>query len=192
MRISLSEILTGKFIICSCEGAAEHSIIDLLLDNGKVCFDRSALIDGECTEIRNAQTLAANFLTRDYSKDIVFLRILDRENEPFVLPYIYRKFHNYASIDVVTKPEIEILHIIAEGVLEDFQREQRLNKKLNASGFFQSYVNKKSRKRIKIKTAEFVKEFYENDIEKLICAIKKYHQQANQMSYDLSDLLLER
>ncbi len=34
----------GKYIACICEGGAERAIIDLLLDNHKLIFEREELI----------------------------------------------------------------------------------------------------------------------------------------------------
>lgn len=189
MQVALNEVLANKFIICSCEGSAEKVIIDLLLDNGKLCFNRSALIDGECTMLRLPEQIALNFLNREYSKDIVILRIVDREKEKFALPKIYQLKRNVKYFDIVTHPEIEILHIIAEGLFEDFQNAKRRYKKTKPSEFFQDYATKHFRRKSSIKSAEFVCNFYSDNIPKLIDAIKFYHRQTNQSSYDLSDLL---
>lgn len=186
----MSELLTDKLIICSCEGVAEKVIVDLLLDNNKLCFDRYALIDGACTNIRSAKDIAANFLTRAYSQDIAVLRIIDKENDSFKIPAVYLRNRNVSVFSVVTKPEIEMLHIIAEGLADDFQRTERLNKNLRPSEFFQGYVTKHSRKKLKVKSSEYIQNFY-SDIDRLIEAIKTYHQRTSQKSYDLSDLLAE-
>ena len=95
---------------------------------------------------------------------------------------------NISIFSIVTKPEIEMLHIISEGLLNDFQRTKRRDKNLRPSEFFQGYVTKISPKSIKIKSSDYIEKFY-HDIEKLINALKLYHQQANQTAYDLSDLL---
>ncbi len=34
----------GKYIACICEGGAERAIIDLLLDNHKLIFEREELM----------------------------------------------------------------------------------------------------------------------------------------------------
>ena len=189
MQVTLNKVLEDKFIICSCEGAAEKAIVDLLLDNGKLCFNRSALIDGECTRIRTGNKIGETFLTRAYNKNIIILRILDREKEKFSLPKVYVLNRNIEIISVVTKPEIEILHIIAEGLFEDFQRATKRQNDLHPSEFFQDYATKHFRRKTNIKTAEFVYNFYSNNIPKLIDTIKIYHRQTHQSSYDLSDLL---
>lgn len=188
MQESLSELLIGKLIICSCEGVAEQTIINLLMDNERLCFNRNNLVDGDCTRIRPAVEIAKNFLTRAYSQDIAILRILDKENDVFKIPKVYQINRNIKILSVVTKPEIEILHIIAEGLLNDFQRAKRRNKNLRPSEFFQGHVTKNFPKSTKIKSSDYVENFY-SDIEKLVKAIKTYHQQVSQNAYDLSDLL---
>jgi hypothetical protein len=188
MQVALKELLAEKLIICSCEGNAEKAIIDLLLENNKLCFNRTSLIDGTCTTIRSAKEIADNFLTRAYSQDIAILRILDKENDHFKIPAVYLKNRNVNIYNVVTKPEIEMLHIISENLTSDFQRAERHNKNLRPSAFFQGYITRHSRKNLQIKSTEYIKNFY-SDIDKLINAIKIYHQQANQKHYDFSDLL---
>ena len=38
----------GKYIACICEGGAERAILDLLLDNYKLIFEREDLIEEVC------------------------------------------------------------------------------------------------------------------------------------------------
>lgn len=192
MQKSLSELLADKFIICSCEGIAEKVIIELLLDNQKLCFERSALVDEECTNLRSAKDIESNFLTRAYSKDIAILRILDKENERFKISPVYLKSRIVEVYEVVTKPEIEMIHIHAEGLFQEFQRALRANHNLRPSSFFQGYATKTFRRKSKVKTAEFITDLYSCDIPKLIKAIELYHQNSKQDSFDLSNLLIGR
>ena len=130
---SLNDFLFGKYILCVCEGIAEESIIDLLLDNNKLCFKRENLIQQMCTRIRTGERLASEFLHVQYEKDIVILRILDRENEKLNLPKIYRQNKHISIVNIVTKPEIEFLHIIAENLENDFERQKKHKKNLKPS-----------------------------------------------------------
>ena len=80
---------------------------------------------------QNADTQEAQeFLTQDYGRSIAILRIIDREKDKFVIPQIYKMNRNIAIFDIVTKPEIEILHIITEGLDKEYKR-ARNNQKSN-------------------------------------------------------------
>lgn len=181
---SLKDKLVNKYIICSCEGTAEESIIDLLLDNEKLCFKRSDLVDGECTRIRQGKKIASDFFGRAYGKDIAILRILDREQENFKLPKIYRIRSDISVFNIVTKPEIEILHIIAENLLDDFNSHRKHEKDLKPSEYCKAHFQKSN-----VKTKDFILQFYGNDIDKLLRAIASYRSRMQQQSYSLSDIL---
>lgn len=190
MPIDLKSHLRGKYIICSCEGSAEKAIIDLLLDNDKLCFRRNNIIDGESTNLRGGQAIADEFLNREYDHPVAILRILDKANEKFVLPLIYRKNNNIEHFNVVTKPEIEIIHVYSEGLISEYQKEVRKNKSLKPSEFCKAYIKSSRRKSISnIKSADFIKELYEQDIEKLVNAIMCVKERSKGC-YILQDLLI--
>ena len=181
MQTALKDLLTNKYIICSCEGTAEKTIIDLLIDNGKLVFNREDLVDGECTILRKAALIADEFLHRDYERDVVILRILDNANETFKIPKLY---HNVCFYNIVTKPEIEYLHIIAFGLENNFRNAcNRQKQKLKASSFCKSCLSKN------IKSETVIKALYANDIDKLVMAINRYHKITQHETYCLYDLL---
>lgn len=47
----------GKYIACICEGGAERAILDLLLDNHKLIFERKELIEEEVLSCRKGRNL---------------------------------------------------------------------------------------------------------------------------------------
>ena len=181
MQTALRDLLANKYIICSCEGVAEKTIIDLLIDNGRLCFSRDDLVDNECTTLRKAALIADEFLHRDYERDVVILRILDNANEAFKMPKLYQ---NVCCYSVVTKPEIEYLHIIAFGLEKKFENACKQQKqKFKASSFCKSYLSKD------IKSETAVKALYADDLDKLVTAINRYHQITQHKTYCLYDLL---
>lgn len=182
----LKNCLAGKYIICSCEGNAEEAIIDLLLEHNKLCFKREDLIRGKCTQLRKGVDIAQEYLRQEFERGIAILRIQDREKDKFKLPRLYCSI---PVIDIVTKPEIEILHIIAENCEQDFERCRRFKKNLKASEYCKGYFSKQNNVRIKIvKSKEFVDFMYANDIDKLIDAIRRYRGD-KQEAHCLRDLL---
>ncbi len=177
--------LRGKYIICACEGNAEKAIMEILLDAEALIFRRSDVIDGECIKLRTGEDIARAFLGREYERDISIVRILDREKERFNLPPSYSFSRKIEVCNVVTKPEIEILHIYAAGLTEAYEHAKKNNKGLKPSEFCKGYFGKKAH----VKSEEFVRSMYEKDVEKLIAAIKKVEYHPSNC-FVLSDLLL--
>lgn len=193
LKIPEAVVPAGKFlflissIICSCEGNAEEAIIDLLLEHNKLCFNREDLVCGKCTQLRKGIDIAQEYLRQEFERGVAILRIQDREKDKFKLP---RPYCSIPVIDVVTKPEIEILHIIAENCEQDFEHCKRLKKNLKPSEYCKGYFSKQNTARIKIvKSKEFVESMYANNIDKLIDAIRRYRGD-KQEAYCLRDLLV--
>lgn len=188
----LSQEIAGKYILCSCEGTAEEQIMKLLLEHGKLCFGRDDLVEEKFVRVRKGKDLASQFLNRDYgNRGIVILRILDRYNEKLVLPKEYVT-KNIPIFDIITKPEIEILHIIAENASGEYSSARKHKKDLKPSEFCQGYFAKKLPPKIKsVKSEKFIEYMYGTNIDKLISAIKAYHHQVvSEDFYTLNDLLL--
>ena len=52
------EIQLGAYIACICEGSAEQAIIDNLLDNHLLIFEREQIIDEDVLRCRDAKTFS--------------------------------------------------------------------------------------------------------------------------------------
>ena len=50
----------SKYIACICEGTAEQVIINILLDNNKLIFDRKDLLEEDVLRSRSGQNLNSN------------------------------------------------------------------------------------------------------------------------------------
>lgn len=57
-----------KIIACICEGNAECSILNMLIDADKLIFTRNDLLDGEVLRCRNARTFENKHLGKGFSK----------------------------------------------------------------------------------------------------------------------------
>lgn len=107
-------------VACLCEGTAEEVILSKLLAAGLLIFSVDDLIDNKVLRIRNGSRFAHQHLNHSFEEKVIVYRILDSKTEKFKLPKPYQEkvsIHN-----VITKPEIEMLLIISEGQLEDFER----------------------------------------------------------------------
>ena len=154
----------GNYIACICEGGAERAILDMLLDNHKLIFEREDLIEEELLRCRKGEEFQNRYLRKGFSKKITVYRILDSHREKFKLSKAYE--HKVDVINVVTAPEIEMLMIINEGKYADFKKEQ------NKSGIKPSDYGKEKIAK-DIKTYKFVKSYF-SDINVLIRAIREY------------------
>ena len=180
----LKDLLQGKYIVCSCEGHAEQAVVDLLLDSRRLCFRREDLIGGECTQIRKGAHLAREFLNMETEKDIAIVRVLDRPKEKLVLPKIYEMRGDIQTFNIVTQPEIEILHIIDEGLFEKFRHQRDLKK---PSAYCKRHIAQTKQKQIK--SREFICRRYEGNLDRLAAAIRRYRALVSQEDYCLADLL---
>lgn len=118
-----------------------------------------------------------------FQDKISIIRILDSRKENFKLSKHYSE--KIDIVDVVTAPEIELLIILSEDKLIDFNRQKSKNKQLKPNEYCKIYLKYKD-----VKSYNFYKEYFK-DIDKLINAIKKYksHKQLKHGEYVLYDII---
>ena len=107
------EHLKDEYIICSCEGVAEKTIIDLLLDHDSLIFNKDNLVKREVTCKRSVRDIQSAFLNKGYEKRVNIIRILDSPRDTFKLGHLY--VNRFPVHNIYTLPEIEMQLIIAEG-----------------------------------------------------------------------------
>lgn len=110
--------LKDEYVICICECAAEQAIIELLLDHNSLVFAHDNLVGREVTRKRKSSEIQSSFLNRAYQRRVNILRILDSKKDSFKLPPLYAE--RYPVHNIYTRPEIEMLLIIAEGQVEKY------------------------------------------------------------------------
>lgn len=71
------DIPKASIIACICEGGAETVIMDILLDNNLLIFDREQLIDESVIPRTSVKDFERRYLRREYDKRILILRIID-------------------------------------------------------------------------------------------------------------------
>ncbi|MEG1313476.1 MAG: hypothetical protein RSD40_04090 [Bacilli bacterium] len=165
-------------IACICEGSGEQAIIELLLENNQLCFERKNLLDEKIIRVRAADKFEEMYLRKDFNEKITVLRILDSRREKFNLRKLYQ--NKIEVINIITAPEIEMLIIHNEGKYDDFKK----------SSEKPSEYCKRCFKYHNVKSYKFVREYF-SDIEVLLNAIKQYHRIAKIQSDEKSlyDLL---
>ena len=168
----------SKYIACICEGAAEHAIIDKLLDSGKLIFTRDDLLDGEVLKCRSGKIFGERYLRKGFSEKISVVRILDSHSEKFKVGKAYE--HKIDVVNVVTAPEIEMLIILAEGKYNEYKK----------SGYKPSEYCKIHLKYSRVKSIDFVKEYF-SDVDLLLRVIYEYNRVSknNRGEFKLADIL---
>lgn len=160
------EISSNTYIACMCEGGAEDAIINILLDNGLLCFTREQLLDEQLIRRCKARDFEKRYLRREYEKQITIVRVLDSKRERFQLKAAYEHQIDVDNmIDIITAPEIEILIIIAEEKYQDFSK--------HSSSMKPSEYCKQVLKMKDVKKPGFIRDYF-SDVEKLLGAIKEY------------------
>ena len=172
-KISINEIdFDNSYIICICEGKAECAIMDILLDNDLLIFDRSNLLDEKVYKRMTQQTFIDNFMQFNYEKELVVFRILDskKENLKIKKPYKTPK-----TLSFYTAYEIEFVFINYDNLYEEFQK---CKSKVKASEFYKSQNRKYS------KGYDYVRKYF-SDVDKLCEALKKSKTKKELGIYDL-------
>ena len=172
-------ILADSLVACICEGGAETEIMNMLLDNDLLIFNRQQLIDEEFLKRMSAKEFQKKYLHLEYDKKIIILRIIDSRSEKFPLSEIYRC--QVEVINVITAPEIEMLIIINENKYDDFY-----NKRIQKPSDYCKQVLKMSN----VKSPEFIKEYFSN-IDDLVKSIREYCRvhKKRKNEHNLCDLL---
>jgi hypothetical protein len=175
-----------KYLIM-CEGPNELEIIKILLRHNCLKFtddDLLGLVPYHARQIKNSGIVqtALNI----YQGDVTILRIGDGLNEKLVVPKEYKD--KIVSIEkYCTKPELEILLIISEGLMKKYEK---VKSKQKAKSFAKENV-KCGRRPYKNDTS-FYTEYYGENPELLVNSIKEYYRVKSSHSKDehyLAELL---
>lgn len=167
-------------VACICEGAFERAIIDILLDNDCLIFNRSDLLEEEVLRCRSAKSFQKNYLNKSMEERVLVYRIIDSSSEKFKITGPYNK-RIKRVIDVITSPEIEMLVIHAEKRYEDYSK-----KGIKPSEYVKQYL-----KMPDVKSYEFVLKYFE-DINKLKNAIFQYHSKTQNKEHTIFNLIIKK
>lgn len=114
------------------EGGAEEAIVSLLLENQILIFKPEDLFQERILRRVSARKFEEQYLKSSFGKKKgILIRVIDSKTEGFKLSR-YNK-DRVRVVDVLTRPEIEILMIHREGKFEDYQRWRNNHKKLAES-----------------------------------------------------------
>ena len=88
----------AKYKACICEGSAEEAIIDILVDNDLLIFNREEMLEERVICCRSAKRFEERYLRKGFDEQKIDV------------------------VNVITAPEIEMLIIHAEGAYDQFKR----------------------------------------------------------------------
>lgn len=86
----------AKIKACICEGAAEAAIMDILLDNHLLIFEREEMLDEAVIRCRDGKTFENRYLRKGFKEMVSVIRILDSRKENFKLSKAYER-----KVDVI-------------------------------------------------------------------------------------------
>ena len=169
-------MLEHRYVLFSCEGAAEGVVIQRLFDEGLLAVRRervvldSVYVDRPYTRTRKASDIARQYLMMNYAVDgaegLLIARIVDSRAPRFELP---RGVSEGAEVrSFYTRPEIEMLAIHREGAYDEWLRKSRRNRSLRPNEFCKQELGLS-----RIKETAFLKEYWSSGAV-LVGAIREY------------------
>ena len=171
-----------------CEGPNELGIMRILLENDKLIFGEDDLIG---LEPYHARQIVSNGQVKTQlnmypGNDVLVMRIGDVQNETLKVPNDYKtKIVNIEKY--CTKPELEMLLIISEGLVAEFEKTKS---SISPKEFAKKHI-KCGRKKYDNST-QFYVDYYGSDPDALVQAIKEYKRIKGSHKKDelyLADLL---
>ncbi len=156
-------------LLIMCEGANEKAIVDMLLENNCFSFTEDDLLG---LSPYHARQITKNAQVRTelnmYTGDVKILRIGDKQSDKLIIPKEYKD--RIVSVEkYCTKPELEILLIIAAGLSRDYDK---VKSTTSPKEFAKMRI--KCGKRSYDNSSAFYMDFFEKDIDKLVDAIDEY------------------
>jgi hypothetical protein len=116
----------SDLVACICEGSAEKTIIELLLDQDALIFSRDQLLDEAILHhnYMKAQRFSDQFLTMDYGKTKISVVVVQDRKIPYTIraPYVNKISGIYCAI---TAPEIEMLMIHSLGMYHEYNKHHK-------------------------------------------------------------------
>ncbi len=158
-------------ILIMCEDPNEKKIIDILLDNGCLKFSQDDLLG--LTAFHARQITSSGQVRAElnmYPGTVDIYRIGDKQSDKLTIPRDYKDKINEIK-KYCTKPELEMLLIIAEGLDKEYEKvEPTMTPKEFAK------ANIKFGKKKYDNSTQFYQDYFGNNVKLLIDTIKKYQK----------------
>lgn len=152
-------------IACIYEGGAEKAVLDMLMENECLYFSKDDLLSGDFIRRVSGKVFASRFLGYSIKENSIdLIRVQDSRRADLGLPSTYRcKIRS--EVKCLTRPEIEMLVIIAEDCHDDFQK-----RRMKPSIYCKDVLGLPE-----VKTYGFFRSCF-SDIDLLLKTIKRYDE----------------
>lgn len=167
-------IPASSLIACICEGGAETAIMDILLDNDLLIFNREQMIEERVLPRTSVKEFERRYLRMAYDQKILILRVIDSRGEEFNLSRAYRC--QVEVVNVITAPEIEMLIIASKKKYDEYCR----SGVKKPSDYCKNILGIKN-----VKSPAFIRDYFSNP-SFLIDSIKEYHRVHKQKNTEAS------
>lgn len=157
-------------ILIMCEGPNELKVINILLDSGKLKFTRDDLLDMRPFHARQLTSPQLKPAFDAYHGDIEVYRIGDKMTDSLKIPKDLSAIIK-SQKKFCTKPELEMLLIIAEHKIAQFEK---VKSKQKPKLFCKENVVFNSKKYDN--SSAFYEDYFKNKTDLLIYAITEYHR----------------
>ena len=158
-------------ILIMCEGSNEKKVIDILLDNGCLKFTQDDLLG--LTSFHARQISGSGQVRAElniYPGMVDIYRIGDKQNDKLTIPRDYKgKIGDIKKY--CTKPELEMLLIIAEGLDKEYEK---VKATMTPKEF--AKANIKLGKKKYDNSTQFYQDYFGNNVRLLVDSIKKYEK----------------
>ncbi len=159
-----------KYLVM-CEGANEKKVFDLLLENGSLKITGDDLIGLTSFHARQISSSGQVRAELNIYPDVVkVIRIGDKQSDSLRIPAEYRD-KIISEEKYCTKPELEILLIIADGQMAEYDKTKSTVK---PKSFAKKNI-KCDKKKYDNSTA-FYEEYFGNNIGLLVGSIREYQR----------------
>ncbi len=158
-------------LLIMCEGPNEKEVINILLKNNCLKFTEDDLLGLTPYHARQIKTSAqVRTELNIYPGKVKILRIGDKQSDRLVIPSEYRE--KIISIEkYCTKPELEMLFIIAEDLEKKYEKTKS---SLKPKDFAKKYITCGKRKYDN--STSFYTDYFGDNTELLIKCLKDYHK----------------
>lgn len=177
-----------KYLIL-CEGANERELIRILLEHDCLIFNEDDLLG--LTPYRARQITKSSIVKTElnmYTGSVEVIRVGDKQSDELLILERYQQ--QILSVKkYCTKPELEMLLIISENMINKFEK---VKSKMKAKDFAKNYIQYKHRKYDN--SSMFYREYYGDRPKLLVNTIVSYSRYNGSHSKDehyLAELLKE-
>ncbi len=158
-------------LLVMCEGPNEKKIMDILLENDCLIFTKD---DQLGLNVYHARQITKSAQVRTelniYPGAVEVLRIGDKQSDKLVIPKNYKEKISKVS-KYCTKPELEMLLIIAEGLVKEYEKVKSV---VSPKEFAKEHI--KCGKKSYDNSSKFYEDYFGNSVELLVSSIKQYQK----------------